>query len=303
MKGVDIMIVTSMRCYLNIVTQFCDLQTLLNTNYYMGDTRTPDGSVHLSDCLKYNEEGQLVVDHSVDMMPSPSIGRYNIKYGSGELDPTPYITNVLVGIGESYADPHKRFIEHLNATDTMIATYDFLFSHELRGNKLQILIFRDDEIIKEFGDIICSYLAYNFGQDISFIDPMYRPDVKGRDRYVGDKNVGQKNINDLRDAKLLIDFNQAICQTGSDECFSNLTVYLNAFDPYQLMHLYNLLFPNDPLPPDMYTTDHIKRIIIGRVSEQMPKTSFDNIFFTDDYLKMLERYEQEEIDFSQDDEY
>ena len=83
----------------------------------------------------------------------------------------------------------------------------------------------------------------------------------------------------------------------------NYLLAVNAFDPYQLMHLYNLLFPNDPLPPDMYTTDHIKRIIIGRVSEQMPKTSFDNIFFTDDYLKMLERYEQEEIDFSQDDEY
>ena len=296
------MIVTSMRCYLNIVTQFSDLQTLLNANYYMGDTRTPDGSVQLSDSLKYNEEGQLVVESSVDNMPSPSIGRYNIKYGSGELDPTPYITNVLVGIGETYADPYQRFIQHLNSTDTMVSTYDFLFSHELKGNKLQILIFRDDEIIKDFGHIICSYLAYNFGQDITFIDPMYRPDVKGQNQYVGDKNVGRKNIDDIRDAKLLINFNQAVCQTGRDECFSNLTVYLNAFNPQQLMHLYNLLFPNDQLPPDTYTTEHIKRIIIGRVSDQIPKSNFQNIFFSDDYIKMLERYEQEEEDFKLDED-
>lgn len=304
-KGVDNMIVTSKRCYLNIITQFTDLQTLLNANYYMADVRTPDGNVHLGDSLRYDEYGQLVIENAIEpSLLSPAIGKYNIKYGSGELDPTPYITNVLVGIGETYADPHKRFIEHLNSTDTMIATYNYLFRNELRGNGVQILIFSDDSLVEEgFVHIVCGYLAQNFGCDIDFIDPMFRPNVKGQTQYKGDKEFAKKNIKDIRDAQLLIDFNQTISAVGSDECVNNLTTFLGNFDIYQIMYLYNLLFPEAPLPPDNYTKEHIMQIIIGRVSSQIPKNPFSNLMLSDDYLEMIARYEAEEMDFDQDEDY
>lgn len=306
MKGVLCkMIVTSMRCYLNVLTQYMTPETLLNANYYMADIRSPDGTAMLNDCMRYNADGQLVNDTSVMHIIPPSLNQYNIKYGNAELDPTPFMAQVLVSIGESYTDPTDMFLRHLNNTDTMIAAYDFLFGNELRGNKLQIMIFKDDEIVKDYVHIVCGYLSQNFGFDILFIDPMLRPDVKGVVEYHGDKNAAMGIINDIRDAKLLIAFNQAISQSGSHECISNLTVYLNHFNAYQIIHLYELLFPDDPLPPDNYTTDHIKQIIIGRVSERIPKNTnpFNNIFLSEDFIKTLERYEAEAEDFDQDDEY
>jgi hypothetical protein len=78
---------------------------------------------------------------------------------------------------------------------------------------------------------------------------------------------------------------------GYDESLSNLTVWLNTFKPDQLMHLYELLFPNDPLQPGNYTTDHIKQIIIGRVSDNLPKNPFgsqlSNLYMSDAYLDSL----------------
>lgn len=297
------MIVTSKRCYLNILTQLMDVDTLLNANYYIADVRAPErGSVDLMERMAFNEYGQLVVENNVSSsIPPSSIGKYYINYGNGELDPTPFTTNTLVGIGETCVDPYERFINHLNNTETMISTYNFLFRKELRGNGLQILIFNDDLIVEEYLDIVCNYLAKNFGCDITFIDPLYRPSVKGQAQYVGDKVYAEKTINDLRDAQLLIDFNTVVTQNSMGDCVNNLINYLGAFDAYQIVHLYNLLFPNDPLPPDNYTVDHIKQIIIGRVSQDMPKTSFNNLFLTEDYLEMLRRYEREEADYSQDD--
>ena len=291
------MIVTSKRCYLNILTQLCDLNTLLNANYYMADIRTPDGSVHLADSLRYDENGQLTIDNHIQSGFAPSLGRYNIKYGSGELDPTPFVANVLVGIGEGYTDPIDRFLQHLNSSDTLISTYSFLFEHQLRGNGLQILIFSDDSIIEDYVHIVCGYLAQNFGCDITFIDPQYRPNVKGQAEYKGDKVFATKNIKDIRDAKLLMDFNAALSQS-SGEAMNNLTVFLNSFDANQIMYLYNLLFPDAPLPPGNYSTHHVKQIIIGRVASQIPKNPLSNMFFTEDFMKILEEYESEDIDDS-----
>lgn len=299
------MIVTSKRCYLNILTQLMDLTTLLNANYYIADIHAPDGSVNIMERMMFNEYGQLVVENGIDSsthVPS-AIGRYNVKYGNGELDPTPFLTSLLMGLGseEVFVDPTERIIDHLNKTETMIATYNFLFRNELRGNGLQILIFNDDSVVENFVWLICEYLAKNFGCDITFIDPQYRPNVKGMVQYVGDKIFAEKTIKDLRDAQLLIDFNNAITQASTGDCINNLTTYLTSFDAHQIVYLYNLLFPNDPLPPDNYTVDHIKQIIIGRVSQNMPKTTLNNLFLTEDYLEMLQRYEREESEFSQDD--
>lgn len=294
------MIVTSKRCFLNVLTQICNADTLLNANYYMADIRTPDGSVNLSDSLRYNDYGQLVVDSSMTKKAPVSLGGYNIRYGSGELDPSPFVANILVGIGDTHVDSMDRFLHHLNSTDTMIATYNFLFRNELRGNGLQILIFSDENTVAEYVHIVCGYLAQNFGQDITFIDPQYRPNVKGQVQYVGDKAYAQRHIQDIRDAQLIMDFNQALSCYG--DSMSNLITFLSGFGPVEIMHLYNLLFPDAPLPPDNYTTDHVKQIIIGRVASSKPANPFDNILVENDFMSLIEQYESEqdgeEEDFS-----
>ena len=288
------MIVTSKKCFLNVLTQICDADTLLNANYYIADVRSPDGSVQLSDSMKYNEYGQLVhaVEPASPYSLSPSIGRYNIHYGSGELDPSIYITNTLVGLGEAYDNPVERFVKHLNATDTFLSVYDYLFSKSLKGNGLQILIYCDEEAVTgPYVDLACQYLAQNFGSDISFIDPQYRPNVQGSVEYVGNKVLAKKVIDDIRDTKYVINFQQAVSSSGCDACINNLQVYLNQFDVHQMIYLYNLLFPDAPLPPDNYTQDHVKQIIIGRVSSQIPKNPYTNIAMTEDYAELLRQYD------------
>lgn len=289
----NIMIVTSKRCYLNILTQLCNLDTLINANYFMLDVRSPNGVVEMGSSIHYGVDGKLEVSQNVSTANS-CYNTYNITYGKDELNPMPFMVHSVIG-AEICADPMERFLNHLNNTDTFLAVYNALFRRELRGNKLQIIIISDEDIVINFADTICEYLARNFGADITFIDPQYRPNVKGKIQYVGDKVRAEKVIHDLRDVQLIMEFNSAITQLGYDESLNNLMVWLGTFDFNKIMHLYNLLFPNDPLPPGHYTIDHIKQIIIGRVSRSIPKRqSISNLFTSQRFLEELEKYEQED---------
>lgn len=290
------MIVTSKRCFINVLAQFMDMDTLAKANYYIADMRDNPGSLMYNDHLEFDEQGRLVTTQ----MPSFSmhaLSRYNIKYGHGELDPSPNMTTLLAS-GEYYnADPIASFVNHLNQSDTMVAIYQFLYGDPPKGNGLRILLIYDEESVKHYGHIICSYIAKNFGEDVSFIDAQFRPQlVKGYANYPGDKTYAMKTIHDIQDYSMILNFNNVITQMGYDESLSNLVVWLNTFKPDQLMHLYELLFPNDPLQPGNYTTDHIKQIIIGRVSDNLPKNPFgsqlSNLYMSDAYLDSL----SEELD-------
>lgn len=290
------MIVTSKRCYLNILTQLCNLDTLINANYFMLDVRSPNGVVELDSSLHYSADGKLEVSQNVSTGIS-IYNAYHITYGKDELNPTPFMVHSVLG-NEVCVDPMDRFIKYLNNTDTLLAVYNALFRRELRGNKLQIIIISDEDVVINFGDTICEYLSQNFGADITFIDPQYRPNVKGKIQYTGNKARGEKVIHDIRDVQLLMDFNSAISQLGYDESLNNLMVWLGTFDFDKLIRLYNLIFPNDPLPPGHYTIDHIKQIIIGRVSKSIPKRqSLGNLFTSQRFLDELEKYEQETDDY------
>ena len=290
------MIVTSKRCFINVLAQFMDMDTLANANYYIADMRDNPGSLMYNDHLEFDEQGRLVTTQ----MPSFSmaaLSRYNIKYGRGEFDPSPNMTTLLAS-GEYYnADPIASFVNHLNQSDTMVAIYQFLYGDPPKGNGLRILLIYDEESVKHYGHIMCSYIAKNFGEDVSFIDAQFRPQlVKGYANYPGDKMNAMKTIHDIQDYSMILNFNNVITQMGYDESLSNLVVWLNTFKPDQLMHLYELLFPNDPLQPGNYTTDHIKQIIIGRVSDNLPKNPFgsqlSNLYMSDAYLDSL----SEELD-------
>ena len=286
------MIVTSKRCFINVLAQFMDMNTLSKANYYVIDARDNPATMQFSQQLHYDENGRLVADQT-PTMTLPGLSRYFIKYGRGELDPSPNMTTLLATSQYYDADPQTTFIRHLNQSDTMLAVYQFLYGEPPKGNGLRIVLIYDEDVVRYYGHIICSYIAKNFGEDISFIDAQYRPQlVQGYPTYPGDKVFAAKTIHDLQDYNLIMQFNQTITQLGYDETISNLTVWLNTFSPPDLMHLYELIFPNDPLPSGNYTTDHIKQIILGRVSENIPKNPFSerfgNLYMSNAYLDSLE---------------
>ena len=300
------MIVCSKKCFLNVLTQLMDKNTILQANYYIADVKTPNGVAQIGDCISYDDEGHLVTNSAMvaaDALRAPAaIGKYFIKYGTGELDPTPFLTSMLMGVQMNYANSVDLLIQHLNNTDTLLATYEFLFSHPVRGNGLQILIFNDERFINDYVYLVCEYLCRNFGVDITYIDPAYH-NVKGSTEYkCPDIEFAKKTIRDLRDVKLLVEFNRVVSFAGADESMSNLTTWLSAFNIQDLIYLYNLIFPQDPLPPDNYTIDHLKQIIIMKTTQNLPKNPFTNLHMSDDYFEMIRRYEQEAEDFSQDDD-
>lgn len=290
------MIVTSKRCFLNILTQLWSAEMLLNANYYIADCNSPTRMVNMADGFRFDEFGRLIEDHgTVNVDPMHALGKYNIKYASnsGGLNPEPFRAECLMGVQDDYSSSYDKFIKNLNSPDTMLDVFNFLFKDPLRGNGTQVLVYYDDPNLLNYGNIVCQYLAYNFGVDILFIDPQYRPNCRGYVQYTGNKQVGEKTIKDIRDYGLLLNFSQTVSATGLYNSTSNLTVFLSEFTFDQLIYLYNLLFPDDPLPPGNYTTDHIRQIIIGRATDGMCKQPHLNNLFTHDWSAMLDRYDRE----------
>lgn len=294
------MIVTSFRCYLNVLTQLWDAKKLLGADYYIADLRSPNGNARLSENMRYNEMGQIVEDHSILNTAYDTIGMYSIKYGDGGLDPEPIKTDQLMGINDDHSSAYERFIKYINNPEIMLSNYNNLFKNPLRGNGLHVIIYYDFENLKEFGHIICQYLSKNFGVDIIFLDAGYIPSVRGYDSYMGDKVTGKKTIDDLKDYDLIFRFGQALSQSDFHNNVSNLTVFLSEFGFSEIVHLYNLLFPDDPLPPGNYSIDHIRQIIIGRASQGLRETSPLSNIMSFDWRSVLDRYERESEDSAED---
>lgn len=288
------MIVTSYRCFLNVLTQLWTVDQLLNANYYIADCQSPSMNMSLTSSIRYNEFGQLVEDADVMAAPSVSgLGRYNIKYSNGGLNPERYRADCLMGLNDDCSSSYDRFIKNLNNPETMMEVYNLLFRDELKGNGVQVLIYYDDPNLLDYGNIVCQYLSQNFGVDIVFIDPQYRPDCRGYAEYRGNKELGMKTIHDIRDFALLFNFSQSVSCSSLYGSASNITVFLSEFNFNDLIYLYNLLFPDDPLPPGNYSTDHIKQIIIDRASRGIkPNNALSNITSLD-WRELLDRYERE----------
>ena len=196
------MILCSKRVYLNVLTQLWDRDTLLNANYYILDQNNT-GLGGVSTRISYDENGNLVQENN-DSISS----KYNIKSIRGNvLDPTVYRTTFLTSEGESPEQAICNYvIKELDKDGNKYLIWDTLFSSELKGNKIQIGIYLDDETLIDFGNLICQYLSHNFGCDIIFLDAMCRKNVFGQPFYPGNKQNGLRMSDYLRDYKLLNDF-------------------------------------------------------------------------------------------------
>lgn len=298
------MIVTSIRCFMNVLTQLWSAEQLLNANYYICDLEGPSNIASFTSEVnkygdQYEEKPVTTVAKLIDSC------KYNIGY-SRVLDPETYKTRFLMGQYGDCTSAFDVFVNHLNNVETMIEVYNFIFNKRLGGNGIQILVFFDDDNLLEYGNIICQYLAKNFGVDIIFIDPQYRPNCRGCVEYKGDVEFATKNIHDLRDVKLLNDFNRAISISDMNSSNSNIMVFLSDFNFNDLIYLYNLLYPGDPLPPGNYTEDYLRQILIERAlaSSECGKSLYSilpniNIFNTKLFDEQYQLYEQE----TEQDEY
>lgn len=263
------MILCSKRVYLNVLTQLWDRDTLLNANYYILDQNNT-GLSGAGTKISYDENGNLVQERNDDS--SFSMSKYNIKsIRDNALDPTVYRTTLLTSVGETPEEAIcKHVIAELEKDANKYLIWDALFSSELKGNKIQVGIYLDDETLIDFGNLICQYLSHNFGCDVIFLDAMCRKNVFGQSFYPGNKQNGLRMSDYLRDYKLLDDFRLNLTTSMSSMGAHNLDVWMSRLDWDTLVRIYNLLFPNEPLKPGDYTPEMLKQIIIGKSMEGAP---------------------------------
>lgn len=295
------MIVTSKRCFLNVLTQLWPAERLLNANYYIGDQKATNGYVHVNDAVDLDEFGQIVRNSSVKETSSFG-GCYYIHYSTC-LDPEPFRvdTSLIIGTGlDTTISSEERFINNLNQPETFLNVYQFLFKYPLEGNGIQVLMINDDQNITRFGHIICQYLSTNFGADIIFIDPKFRKDCRGFEQYTGNRELGLKTIKDIRDYELLYNFDQSVNMSSYTGSLENIMAFLSGYDFNELMYLYNLLYPNDPIPPGNYTEAHIREILISRATTNLRNDHIMSNLLMNNWTSMLERMDREDIDFGQD---
>ena len=296
------MIVTSKRCFLNKFIQRNSAEVVLNANYYVAD-KDGTGSSNVNPNIRRNEYGEIEAD-TFTVTRADNIGSmYHIRYNR-ILNPEPYRAEYIMGSQTGENKPaEEQFINHLKQLDTMNTTYRFLFGHELEGNGLQILIFEDDDNVLRFGHIVCQYLSMTFGVDIIFLDPAWRPQCNGYTKYQGNKEYGKQMCLMLSDYDMVDRFNQAVSESNFHHSMSNIREHLASYtDINDLMHLYNVLFPNAPLPPGNYSIDQLREIIMYNASPSigLDSSALSNLLIQHDWTSIIDRMSSEAEDFGAD---
>lgn len=287
------MFVTSKRCFINCLAQFMDYEQLSQANYYVIDVN-PSSTRYTSTVktVEYMSDGTPVVREK-EAVTGPSVTRFHIVYSEGYLDPTVGILQMTTNASNvNERDYLPLFQKYLSQPETIGNVYNWFYGSAInrpRGNGLMIIIINTEDHVRIFGHTICEFLANYIGEDVEFVDAQFRPQiVPGYQRYKGNKAFAEKILRDQRDYQLLSNFMLTATQMGYQEGMQNLTALLSIMDPPDLMHLYELAFPNDPLPPGNYTTDHIKKVLIGKAMDLSgTKKSMPNLHTSNVYLDQL----------------
>ena len=303
------MIVCSQTCFLNILTQLYPKEVLLNAEYYIADLTGPGGMSHLDPNkiesqimseeitqYRYDQDGNLVKT-GAPVKPVESLQKYHVHYTGGALNPTSLLTTQRIGPEVSKLSPEMRFIRSLQNTESSIEIYHDLFFQEPRGNGLQILIYSHDKLCCDFGWITCEFLSSCFGADIMYIDAKYRKKIAPQSKfeYKGNKEFAWNTfIPKIRDAELLNTFENNMTKSNLRECTNNITAKLNVMNWAQLIHLYELMYPMDPLPQGNYTVEQLREIIIYKCIGMRKPTAYDkldNLYAADAFYQMANMYD------------
>lgn len=294
------MIVTSKRCFINCVAQFMDHHALLESNYYICDVSNRSGrNMGFNRKVEYDDSGEMIIRDVPFVKQPSSISRFHVEYSDGIMDPSMSIINSSAQIGVnakelSENDCLKIYQQYLMEPTTIYNVYYWLYGNTTkpRGNGLVFLIINDEKNTRIFGHTICEYLSKFFGEDVEFIDPQMRPQlIPGYAKYPGDKRFAEKVLRDMSDYKMCQDFIQMLSTVGMFEATSNLQVHLDSFNDAGLIRLYELLFRDDPLPPGNYTSDQLKKIIIGKAMDRLDNmsttASVSNVYTSNTYLESV----------------
>lgn len=263
------MIVVSKRAFLNILTQLMDAPTLLNATYFIADQLSRDGTVIPQDQYQKTGNGSYTVKHGFTTS-QPTLSRFRVFYGSGTLSPSQINSQILTdAIGNP---PDVTFRNVLLQSQSFLDTYNFLYRDKKNiGNGVRIMIYtRDDSI--PFVHIVCEYISKFFGEDIMFIDRMYRNDIQGQIEYKGDIETAKRTFHDVRRYQTITDIQNLV--TGYQygvQGRSNLENFFETFDIQDLFRMYEMLFPYDPLPAGDYTKERVVYIIVSKIVARTPR--------------------------------
>ena len=295
------MFVTSRRCFINCLAQFMDYGQIRYANYYICDVSSNSRYFGFESQPEYDDDGNLLGFKQVATESKAAIQQFQVNYSNGSLDPHVVLSKAAANGGSkhvaSIADDEEAslriFREHLMEPDTIGEVCDWFYDNintRPKGNGLIILIIVNEQFVRLYGHTICEYLSNYFGEDIEFIDAQMRPEwIPGYPRYVGNKQFAEKLLRDYRDYALQSKFTMSNCQAGYEECKCNMITTLSIMNPTELMHLYELLFPSEPLPPGNYTTDQIKQIIIGKsLDRRQPPDRTSNMYTANIYLDAID---------------
>lgn len=261
------MLVCSKRVFLNVLTQFMDAETLINANYYIADQTTRNGIAKFSDSITINDDGSYTLKNDA-VTGIASLNPFHIIYGPDTLSPITLMSDMMSDVtGNSTFDMFKN---KLMQNESLVNVYNFLYSDKAKGNGLKILIFVNDCCVP-FIHIVCEYLAGMFGDDLTFVDKMFRVDIPGNVNYVGNGENAKQVITYLNDYRMVKD----IHDLGTNYQYGyqneeNLRVYFDSFTVPQLFHIYEKLFPYEPLAPDTYTKERMVYILTGKIKQQFP---------------------------------
>lgn len=302
------MIVCSQTCFLNVLTQLYDSSVLLDATYYIADLTGPGGVSHLGQSsedplmeteeitYKYNDDGQLI--QMKGLMSVDTLQRHHVHYMSGALNPESLLTAFSVSLdkGSRKTSEEERFITSLKQPAQMMEVYKDIYEHKLRGNGLQIVIFVNDKLCCKFGWIVCEYLSQCFGSDIIFIDAIYRKKIakQSKQKYTGNKQFAKELIQSIKNQNLLDSFKQSMTQSSLSGSLNNMTTKLSQMKWQDLINLYNMIWPYNPLPADYYSEERLREIIIHKLMDERQPTIYDkmdNLYAADMFYDMAKEYE------------
>ena len=273
------MIVTSLRCYLNILTQIMTRDQLLDAQYFIADKIS---KVNVSDFDQFDTdaEGHYIHADANEKRTVEGVEQaspYCLAYTDEtiNLNMQSLLTSFSVDIDKiaKSKDPRDRYYARITDEAFMQGLYSKVISN-IRKDKLFIMIFMDEATVRYGAGIVCNILSDAFGQDVTFIDPQYRPYVQGRVTYVGNKQKAEQVIMDIRRKIRISSFMSALSMANVESNKNNMEAIMDAYTRLEdIIDLYNSLWPDDTLPAGTYSVADVKELILRRAMDERPSAA------------------------------